>query len=110
MLSLEPAITAYIKALNTLDHQSALYCFDPEAVVLEKNRIWAGHTAIKRWQRQYSQSYIIEVVTAQRHQGETYLQARLQTSPETVEFRQYVFALQDGKISRLIVQLENYNQ
>jgi len=103
MLILEPAITAYIQALNMLDHQSALYCFDPEAVVLEQNRMWAGHTAIKRWQRQPSQHGVIEVVAAQKHRGETYLQARLKTAPQAIEFRQYVFALQDGKISRLII-------
>jgi len=78
--------------------------FDPEAVVLAQDQIWVGHAAICRWQQLQPEDNKLEITAVRRHFGEFYLQTRWCKATTDADNCQYVFALQDGKISRLIVQ------
>lgn len=104
MHQLEPAIAHFIQAHNRHDMSGINQCFDPEAVVLAQNRIWVGHAGISRWHRQQPVGTELEITTVRRHFGEFYLQTRPCGKATDTATYQYVFALQDGRISRLIIQ------
>ena len=82
MHQLEPAIERFIQAHNRHDMSGINHFFDPEAVVLTQDQIWVGYAGISRWHRQQAIDANLEITAV----------------------RQYVFALQDGRISRLIIQ------
>lgn len=107
MLKLAPAIEQFIQAHNTQDNYSGLHYFDPDAVVLAQNQIWVGHAAIKRWHQQWLAQQPLEIIGLSHHYGECYLHTRLQNSTAHHKGYQFVFALQDGRISRLIVTPEH---
>ena len=104
MHKLEPAIVRFLQAHNRHDMSGINQCFDPEAVVLAQNRIWVGHAGISRWHRQQPVNTELEITAVHRHYGEFYLQTRALNTASATDSYQYVFALQDGRISRLIIQ------
>lgn len=104
MHQLEPAIAQFIQAHNRHDTAAIVSFFDPEAVVLAQDQIWVGHAAICLWQQQQPANNKLEITAVRRHFGEFYLQTRWHRAANDADDCQYVFALQDGKISRLIVQ------
>lgn len=106
MQQLEPTIAQFIQAHNRHDINTALSLFDPEAVVLAQDQIWVGHAAISRWQQQQPANNRLEITAIRHHFGEFYLHTRWQSAANDAADCQYVFALQDGKISRLIVQIK----
>lgn len=107
MQQLEPTIAQFIQAQNSHDTDTVLSFFDPEAVVLAQNQIWVGHAAISCWQQQQPVNHRLEITAVRRHFGEFYLQTRWHSAANDADDCQYVFALQDGKISRLIVQTKS---
>lgn len=104
MHQLEPAIERFIQAHNRHDMSGINHFFDPEAVVLTQDQIWVGYAGISRWHRQQAIDANLEITAVRRHYGEFYLQTRPQSTATSSESYQYVFALQDGRISRLIIQ------
>ncbi|GAB60561.1 nuclear transport factor 2 family protein [Rheinheimera nanhaiensis] len=107
MHQLEPAIAQFIQAHNRHDTATLVSFFDPEAVVLAQGQIWVGHAAIWCWQQQQPVNHRLEITAVRRHFGEFYLQTRWHSAANDADDCQYVFALQDGKISRLIVQTKS---
>ncbi|MEH8016171.1 nuclear transport factor 2 family protein [Rheinheimera muenzenbergensis] len=107
MQQLEPAIAQFIQAQNSHDTATALAFFDPEAVVLAQNQVWVGHAGILSWQQQQPARLQLEITAVRRHCGEFYLQTRWHSAVNATADCQFVFALQDGKISRLIVQSQS---
>lgn len=97
MICLDPTIASYWHAFSQQDTDALLSCFDPEAVLLYQNQIWVGCADIQRWQHQHQQQ--LQVVDAAEQAGQTLVQAR-----SGQQLWRYMFALQDGKISRLIVE------
>lgn len=104
MHQLEPAIAQFIQAHNQHDTTAIVAFFDPEAVILAQDQMWVGHAAICIWQQLQPANDMLEVTAVRRHFGEFYLQTRWHNAANDTNGDQYVFALQDGKISRLIVQ------
>lgn len=104
MHQLEPAIARFIQAHNRHDMSGINHFFDPEAVVLTQDQIWVGHAGISRWHQQQPMNAGVEITAVRRYYGEFYLQTRPLSTAGSTDSYQYVFALQDGRISRLIIQ------
>ncbi|WP_337880934.1 nuclear transport factor 2 family protein [Rheinheimera sp.] len=97
MISLNPTIANYWQAFSRHDTEALLSCFDPEAVLLYQNQIWVGCADIQRWQLQHPLE--LQLIAAAEQAGQTLVQAKAGQ-----QLWRYVFALQDGKISRLIIE------
>jgi len=105
MLPLEPTIQSYLQALSQQQTHQALACFDPEAVVISLDQIWVGAASIGHWQYHLQQHQAgLKVLASHHYCGETHLSALVPAGRFHFHQWRYVFALQDGKISRLIVE------
>lgn len=107
MTVLDTAIDRYFSATNARNNQLAAECFDPDASVFDEGQQLTGLESIRHWLQHTQQKYQpeVQVLTAQRSYGEVWVKTRVsgcfQGSPIQLH---YVFALQDGKISRLMIR------
>ena len=107
MTLLDTAIARYFSATNARNNQLAAECFDPDASVFDEGQQLTGLESIQLWLQQSQQKYQpqVQVLTAEHNYGEVWVKAKVsgqfQGSPIQLN---YVFALQDGKISRLMIR------
>ncbi len=107
MTELDTAIDRYFSATNARNNQLAAECFDPDASIFDEGQQLTGLESIRHWLQQTQQKYqpVVQVLTANRSYGEVWVKTkvsgRFQGSPIQLN---YVFALQDGKISRLMIR------
>ena len=107
MTLLDTAIDRYFSATNANNNQQAAECFDPDASVFDEGQQLTGLESIQLWLQQSQQKYqpLVQVLTAEHNYGEVWVKAKVsgqfQGSPIQLN---YVFALQDGKISRLMIR------
>ncbi|RRJ20355.1 nuclear transport factor 2 family protein [Rheinheimera mesophila] len=107
MTVLETAIDRYFFATNARNNTLAAECFDPDASIFDEGKQLTGLESIRHWLQQTQQKYqpVVQVLAAERAYGEVWVKAnvsgRFQGSPIQLN---YVFALQDGKISRLMIR------
>lgn len=107
MTELDTAIDRYFLATNARNNQLAVECFDPDACVFDEGKQLTGLESIQHWLEHSQQKYqpLVQVLTAERNFGEVWVKAqvsgRFQGSPIQLS---YIFALQDGKISRLMIR------
>jgi hypothetical protein len=107
MTELDTAIDCYFSATNARNNQLAAECFDPDASVFDEGQQLTGLESIRSWLQHNQQKYQpkVQILAAARSYGEVWVKAnvsgRFQGSPVQLN---YVFALQDGKISRLMIR------
>ena len=107
MTVLDTAIDRYFSATNERNNTVAAECFDPDASVFDEGEQLTGLESIQRGLQQTQQKYqpMIQVLTAERNYGEVWVKANVsgQFKGSPIQLN-YVFALQDGKISRLMIR------
>ncbi|WP_233080159.1 nuclear transport factor 2 family protein [Rheinheimera soli] len=107
MTMLDTAIDRYFSATNTRNNQLAAECFDPDACVFDEGQQLTGLESIRHWLQHTQQKYqpVVQVLATQRSYGEVWVKTQVsgqfQDSPIQLN---YIFALQDGKISRLMIR------
>ncbi|HJS16514.1 MULTISPECIES: nuclear transport factor 2 family protein [Rheinheimera] len=107
MTVLDTTIDRYFSATNAQNNQLAAECFDPDASVFDEGQHLTGLESIRGWLQHTQQKYQpeVQVLKAERSYGEIWVKAKVsgqfQGSPIQLN---YVFALQDGKISRLMIR------
>ena len=107
MTLLDTTIDRYFSATNAQNNQLAAECFDPDASVFDEGQHLTGLESIRGLLQHTQQKYQpeVQVLKAERSYGEIWVKAKVsgqfQGSPIQLN---YVFALQDGKISRLMIR------
>jgi hypothetical protein len=107
MTVLDTTIDRYFSATNARNNQLAAECFDPDASVFDEGQQLTGLESIRSWLQHTQQKYQpeVQVLKAERSYGEVWVKTKVsgqfQGSPVQLN---YVFALQDGKISRLMIR------
>lgn len=107
MTVLDFAIDRYFSATNANNNQLAADCFDPDAVVFDEGQQLTGLESIRNWLQHTQQKYqpVVQVLAAKRSYGEVWVKTTVsgQFKGSPIQLS-YVFALQDGKISRLMIR------
>lgn len=109
VLTLAPAITAYIDAANARDTSRVASFFAEDANVFDEGQHQVGPQAIAQWMQDTGQRYQprVEVLDVQQRTGKVLVQGLISgTFPGSPAQLRYTFRLNEqGKIARLDISL-----
>lgn len=106
-LPLPKPIEVFMSSENAHDTDALAECFAPDATVQDEGQTLTGLKAIKAWRLETAKKYqhTVEPVDTTTRAGKTVVSTKLTGefpgSPITLDF---VFTLEDGKISALTIQ------